>query len=285
MAELVCTPDGRFVPPGEAKVSIFDRSFLFGDSIYETLRTYGGKPFAMKRHLDRMERSMARIAMKPAIPRAELERRLRETHERSGNADSYLRIVVSRGVGAFGLGPGIDNPGGSWIICRPFEPHPEKPYSIVIAKVVRNPREGLDPAIKSGNYLNSIQAMIEARAAGADDAVMLNAAGHVTELTTSTIYLVANGTIVTPPLTAGILDGVTRQLAIEAAREGGIPCEERDVGPGELRGAEEVFLTSTLKEVLPITRVDGIDKPAGPVTTRMRALLSARIQRALQEED
>ena len=280
MAEIVCTPDGRFVPPAEAKVSIFDRGFLFGDSVYETLRTYGGKPFALTRHLDRMERSMARIALKPAIPRDEIERRIRETHARSGNAESYLRVVVSRGVGAFGLGPGIDNPGETWIIGRAYEPPPDRPYSIVIAKVQRNARDGLDPAIKSGNYLNSIQAMIEARAAGADDAVMLNAAGNVTEATTSTIWMVANGVAITPPLSAGILEGVTRHYALDC----GGPVAERDFGPGDLRGAEEVFITSTLKEVLPVSRVDGIEKPIGPVTRRMRELVSARIQRALVEE-
>lgn len=284
MGDLVCTPDGRFVPPAEAKVSIFDRSFLFGDSVYETLRTYGGKPFALTRHLDRMERSMERLAMRNAIPRTEVERRIAEAHAKSGNAESYLRVVVSRGVGSFGLGPGIDNPGETWIIARPYEPPPEKPYTIVIAKVVRNPREGLDPAIKSGNYLNSIQAMIEARRAGADDAVMLNAAGNATEATTATIWMVSGGTIVTPPVSAGILEGITRHYLLDAAREAGLPCEERDFGPDALRRADEVFITSTLKEVLPVAAVDGIPKPLGPVTTRARALLSARIRRALAEE-
>lgn len=281
-------PDGRHVPPHEAKVSIFDRSFLFGDSVYETLRTYGGKPFAMTRHLDRMDRSMARIELVPAIARAELERRIAETHRASGNAESYLRIVVSRGVGRFGLGPGLASTGETWIVCRPYEAPPAAAYkkgiAIVIAKVVRNPREGLDPAIKSGNYLNSIQAMIEARHAGADDAVMLNAAGHVTEATTSNVFAVISGALATPPLSAGILDGVTRHYAIDAARAAGLFCEEKDLAAGELRSADEIFVTSTLKEVLPVSRIDGLEKPVGPITTRMRELVSTRIRAALAEE-
>lgn len=276
--------DGRIVPPEEATVSIFDRSFLFGDSVYETLRTYDKKPFALDRHLARLRGTLAGLRLRIFADDAEITRRILDTIAATGNAECYVRVVVSRGVGAFGLQAGIDSPGVVYVIVRPFEPLSEEAYvrgiSVVLAKTRRNHRTALDPALKTGNYLNNLLAMIEAKDAGADDALLLNHEGFLTEATTSNVFLVIGGTLVTPPLSAGILEGVTRHFALDAARAAGLPVEERDVTVAELRAADEIFVTSTLKEVLPVRTLDGVATrvPApGPITTRMRAILAARI--------
>jgi branched-chain amino acid aminotransferase len=278
--------DGKIVPPEEAKVSIFDRSFLFGDSVYETLRTYGGRPFALPRHLDRLEASAGRLRV-GLPPRGEIERRVMETLGAAANDESYVRVVVSRGETGFGLGAGIDAPGRVYVIVRPYEPPPPealaKGIAVVVARTRRNPPSALDPAIKTGNYLNSILAMIEAKDAGADDAVLLNLDGFVTEATTSTLFAVLGGVLVTAPLSAGILEGVTRHYALIAAKDAGLTVAVRDFTAAELRAAEEAFLASTLKEVLPIRTIDGqpTKRPApGPVTARMREALSKTIAAA-----
>lgn len=280
--------DGRIVPPEEATVSVFDRSFLFGDSAYETIRTYGGKPFALDRHLARLRGTLSGMRLRIAASDAEITRRIEDTIAATGNPECYVRVVVSRGVGAFGLQAGIDTPGVVYVIVRPYEALSETAYSagvsVVLAKTRRNHRSALDPALKTGNYLNNLLAMIEAKDAGADDALLLNHEGFITEATTSNVFLATGDVLVTPPLTAGILEGVTRHYALDAARAAGLRVEERDVSPAELRAADELFLTSTLKEVLPVRTLDGAPTrvPApGPVTTRMRDLLSERIRRAL----
>lgn len=280
--------DGRIVPPEEATVSIFDRSFLFGDSAYETIRTYGGKPFALDRHLARLRATLAGLRLRIAADDAAITRRIADTIAATSNAECYVRIVVSRGVGAFGLQAGLDTPGVVYLIVRPFEPLSDAAYakglSVVLAKTRRNHRTALDPALKTGNYLNNLLAMIEAKDAGADDALLLNHEGFLTEATTSNVFLVRGDALVTPPLAAGILEGVTRHYALDAARAAGMRVEERDVSVSELRGADELFLTSTLKEVVPVRTLDGAPMRApapGPVTTRMRGLLSERIRRAL----
>ncbi len=283
--------DGRIVPPEQAWVPIFDRSFLYGDSVYETLRTYAGRLFALGPHLDRMWRSMERIRLAPPLDRAGVERRVRETLDVAGNAESYVRIVVTRGTGEFGLAAGLASPGSLYVIVREFRPVDPAVYErgirLRIAATRRLPRASLDPAIKSGNYLNSILAMIEAREAGDDDAVMLNVDGFATEATTSSLFAVLDGVLATPPLSAGILEGVTRRVALDAAREAGIPAVELNLAADDLRRADELFLTSTLKEVVPVRTLDGAPTRTaapGPVTARMRGLVSARIRALLPGE-
>lgn len=284
MAVMVNMPDGSIVPPERATVSVFDRSFLFGDSVYETLRTYDGRPFAMGTHLKRMRASLARLRLRLDLDDGEVVRRIEETIAAAGNPESYVRPIISRGVGAFGLPQGLDTPGELYVIVRPLDPLSPEAYArgiaVIVPKVRRNPPEALDPALKTGNYLNGILAMIEAREAGADDAVMLNVHGNVTEASTANLFAVFDGVLTTPPLHAGILEGVTRGIALEAARAAGIPAIERDFDADEFRGADEAFVTSTLKEVLPIRTVDGepLRAPApGPLATRLRALVSERI--------
>lgn len=276
--------DGQILPPGEAKVSVMDRSFLFGDSVYETMRTYGGTLFAFDEHMERMYASARALRLNIPIDREQMRTRCEETIEAAGNEETYCRIVVSRGEGAYGLAGGLDAPGRVVIIVRPYEPVDpelyEKGIDVIVAKVRRNPPEALDPAIKSGNYLNNILAAIEAKEAGAFDAVLLNTDGNVAEGTTNTIFCVRDGVVLTPPLSAGILEGVTRSLTLAAAASAGIDAREQDFTPDELRTADEAFITSTLKEILPVVRVDdhtlGNGKP-GPITRNLATLLHQHI--------
>jgi branched-chain amino acid aminotransferase len=287
MATLV-NLGGRIMPPEEATVSIFDRSFLYGDSVYETLRTYGGVPFEMRRHLARLEASMRRLRIDAGVALDEIGRRVEATLAAAANPESYIRIIVSRGAGDFGLAAGMSNRGDVYVIVRAFVPPSEdvyrKGFSTIVAKTRRTSRLALDPAIKSGNYLNNLLGLFEARDAGADDAIFLNEHGLVTEASTSSLFVVHGERVRTPPLVDGILDGVTRHHLIAAAAQAGSPVVEESFREDALRTADEIFITSTLKEVMPVRSLDGVATriPApGPVTLRLRALLSAHIRETM----
>lgn len=281
--------DGQIVDPKDAKVSVMDRSFLFGDSVYETLRTYGGKLFAYSQHAERLAASAKALRLNLPLTLDELRARCEETIAVAGNEESYCRIVISRGEGVFGLAAGLDAPGRVVIIVRAFEPVPAELYergvAMIVARTRRNPPQALDPAIKSGNYLNNIFAAIEAREAGAFDAILCNVDGNVAEGTTSTVFCVRGGVVDTPPLSAGILAGVTRRVALDAAADAGIEAREVDFTPDEMRAADEVFITSTMKEVLAVTTLDGATvgegKP-GPVTLRLAELVHERALSMMQ---
>ena len=264
-------------------VPVLDRGFLYGDSVYEVVRTYRGRPFELQRHLERMDRTAQRIAL--ALPaRERIVKELQRTLDAAGNPESYARIIVTRGVGKFGLG--LHNAEGLnrlIILVRPLElPAPEmyeRGLSMAVVKTRRNPPQALDPALKTGNYLNNILALREAHDAGCDDAILLDLQGRVTEATTSNIFFVQRGVMITPPLSLGMLEGVTRHLAIEVARGEGILVREEPHGPEALAAADEVFVTSTIREVMPVTslsflesgeqkRVVGDGKP-GPLSRRL----------------
>ena len=274
------------MPPEQAAVSVLDRGFLYGDSVYEVVRTYRGRVFELERHLARMERTSQRIGL-TLPPREELVRELQRTLEAAQNAESYARIIVTRGTGKFGLGAHLA--GGEHrliILVRPLQPPDEATYAkgltMAIAKTRRNPPQALDPALKTGNYLNNILALREAHEAGADDAILLDLRGRVTEGTTSNVFFVQHGVIITPPLELGMLEGVTRAVAIEVARRDGLLVREEPHGPEALAAADEVFVSSTLREIMPVTslvflessgeqaRTVGDGKP-GPIAQRMRA--------------
>jgi branched-chain amino acid aminotransferase len=290
MPEL-CNVEGRLSPPGEAMVPVLDRGFLYGDSVYEVVRTYRGRPFELERHLDRMDRTAQRIAL--SLPaRERIVQELQRTLEASGNPESYARIIVTRGEGKFGLG--LHNAEGLnrlIILVRPLElPAPEtyeRGLSMAVVKTRRNPPQALDPALKTGNYLNNILALREAHDAGCDDAILLDLQGRVTEATTSNIFFVQRGVIITPPLHLGMLEGVTRHVTIEVARGEGILVREEPHGPEALAAADEVFVTSTIREVMPVTglcflesgeqkRVVGDGKP-GPLSRRLREAFRRRV--------
>jgi branched-chain amino acid aminotransferase len=291
---VLCNVEGRLVPPEQALVPVLDRGFLYGDSVYEVVRTYAGRPFEMDRHLARMEKTADRIGL--TLPRREIIlAELHRTLEAAGNAESYARIIITRGIGEFGLSPLLARGQNRLIvIVRPLSPPPEEQYQrglqMAIARTRRNPPEALDPALKTGNYLNNILALREAHEAGADDAILLDLKGRVTEGTTSNVFFVQRGVLVTPPLALGMLEGVTRALFIGIARAEGLLLREEPHGPEALAAADEVFMTSTLREAMPVTSLVFLeshgeqvrkvaDGKAGPIAVRLRAAFRRYVER------
>ena len=259
--------NGEYVPAEEARVSVFDRGFLYGDGIYETLRVYGGRVFKLEEHLVRLERSAQLIRMDPPLSREAFAEAIDTCLKVNDLSDALVRIGVSRGEASEpGLDPAlVAGPPTVVIAPRSFEPYPKAMYEAgiraAVVSVRRNPTEALNPAIKSTNFLNNILAKMEALGAGADEAIMLNTDGHIAEGTTTNIFWGAGHTLCTPPLEAGVLDGVTRSVTITLAED--LDCQILEVlrGQSALEEAEEVFVTSTSYEIMPVTSIDG--KPVG----------------------
>ncbi len=273
---------GRVCLPEEAKISIFDRGFLYGDSVYETIGTAYGRLFALSDHLVRLERSAQRIGLR-VPPRAEIERAVAETVAAAGNSESRVRVILTRGAGKLDLDPAAVDDTQLVVIVFPLGPPSSEMYakgvSVAIVSVHRNSPRAIDPAVKSGNYLNNVLALGEARRkSGAYEAILCAADGSVAEGSTSNIFIVVAGEVRTPGLDVGILDGITRAKVLDVCRQNEIPLRETRITPEELRGADEVFITSATRGALPVTTVDenavGDGKP-GPVTRRVMALYDA----------
>ena len=274
--------NGEITPAEEARVSVLDNGFTFGDAVYETLRTYGGRPFHLDRHLERLRRSAQRLAIPMPAADDPIARDLDALLARAANPESYIRIIVTRGRGDISYH--FDRVKGptTVLVVKPYAPLPPASYTdgvaVILASVRRNPPHSLDPAIKSCNLLNNIQAMQEAQAKGAFEAIMLNEIGEIAETAGANVFMVKDGTLITPPLEAGILAGVTRHVVLELARGLELPVREEPVAVKDLLAADEVFITSTLKEVLPVATIDGRrvgpGRP-GPVTLRLLAALRA----------
>jgi len=285
--------DGALVPAAQAAISVFDRGFLSGDQVYEVVRTYGLAPFALPEHLARLQRSADRIGLPLPWEPARLEAALRQTVEASRGGDladpaaapwnrgeRSVRLVITRGAAEEARGYGVV-PGPRVILAAtPLCGPPEAAYRegvaciLVRARVARS-----DPGAKTGGHLAEALAARDAAAAAAHEALLLDAAGQVTEGASSNLFLVAGGRLATPPLAAGILPGVTRGLVLALARAAGLEVEERPLGPGDLRAAQELFLTSTSREILPVSRLDGAPVGGGgvgPVTARLHALFRAQ---------
>jgi branched-chain amino acid aminotransferase len=253
--------------PGAARVPVLDRGFLYGDSIYEVLRTYSGRLFAVEEHFDRLWRSARAVGLALPFGRDELRAEVERTVAAAGNSETYVRVVVTRGAGEIGLDPSFADAPRLVIIAKelslPAAWTSGNGIAVRVVEVRRNLKNALDPGVKTGNYLNNVLAMAEARAAGDDDAIMLDYRGRVTEATTSNVFAVRCARLLTPPLSVGILEGVTRGLVMRVARERGVEVEEVDLLPEDLYGADEAFLTGTLKEVVPIVRVNGLPVGSG----------------------
>jgi branched-chain amino acid aminotransferase len=268
--------NGTIVPADEARVSVLDTGFTFGDGVYETLRTYRGRPFHLDRHLARLRGSASRVGIEVPVRDEVLAARLDALLERAANPESYIRILITRGVGDITYR--FDRVRGPTIVLvvREFEPPPESAFSegvpVVIASTRRNHPRALDPAIKSCNLLNNILAVREAQAKGAAEAILLNDLGELAEGASSNLFLVKSSTVLTPPLDAGILPGITRAVVLELAPGLGLTTREQPLRGPELLAADEAFVTSTVREVLPIRSVDGTPigggRP-GPVTGRL----------------
>ena len=257
--------DGRLLTAEQATVSVFDRGFLFGDSVYETVRTYGGRPFLLDRHLVRLARSADGLFL--PIPRGvdalggEIERTLAAAE----NEEAYIRIVVTRGhrEGFVDLDERTAEDGTVVLIVRPLAPIAPAAYDegvdVAVVGVLRTGRRSLDPRIKSGNYLNNILALREAKRLGCFECLMPNRDGELTEGSTSNVFLVKDGALRTPVLDSGLLDGITRGFVLELAAEIGLSVHEERLGLEDIESADGMFMTSSLKEVLPVRRVKNAD--------------------------
>jgi branched-chain amino acid aminotransferase len=268
--------NGNVVPAEQARVSVFDNGFTFGDAVYETLRTYEGRPFHLDRHLERLRASAARLGFAAPFGDEVFARRLDDLLARAGNPESYIRIILSRGEGDISYR--FDRVKGPTLVMvvKLFEPPPARDYAegipVVIASVRRNHPRALDPAIKSNNLLNNILAVREGQARGAVETILLNDLGEVAEGASSNVFVVKGGEAATPPLTAGILSGITRRVVLDLCRELGVPAREETLRVAELLAADEVFMTSTTKEAVPVRTIDdtpiGVGMP-GPVHRRI----------------
>jgi branched-chain amino acid aminotransferase len=265
----------RIVPEEEALVPVTDRGFLYGDGVFETMRAYSGVIFMLKRHMERLARSADLIGL--GLPRDEdgIISAVMETIGANSLRDAITRVSVTRGAGPRGIDPTVETRPTFVVMAWPFSPYPseffERGVELITARTRRNISSSLDPAIKSMNFLNNIMAKGEASRAGAFDALMLNAEGYVAECTVSNIFFVRDGAVHTPSLASGILAGVTRQHVLSLARGLGHGVEEGMYMPEELQSANEVFLTGTSIEVLPVSRLDKAGFPVGPVTRGLMA--------------
>jgi branched-chain amino acid aminotransferase len=269
---------GRPCPPEQAAVPVFDRGFLFGDSVYETVGTNRGRAVFLDDHLHRLARSAERIYLR-LPPRDEVERAVTQTIIAANNPESRVRIIVTRGDGAVDLDPAAAGQPRLVVIVQPLGgPSPElyeKGAEVEIVSVTRNSPRAIDPAVKSGNYLNNVLAMGEARRRrpSVHEAILCAASDSVAEGATSNVFAVVAGELRTPGLEVGILDGVTRGKILALASANGIMCHEVSfMSPHDLRRADEAFLTSSVRGVMPVTRVDGQalgDGKPGAVTQRL----------------
>ncbi len=274
--------DGQIHDPETALVPVFDRGFLYGDSVYEVFRTAGGRPVDLAPHLLRLRHSAETIALRlPA--EAELVAMIEATLAAAGNDESYVRVVVTRGAGEIGLAIALADAPRTIVIVKPLSLPPPELYragaELIVATIERTSPRAVDPRVKSGNYLNNILALDEARRAGAYEALMCDAAGRIAEGSTSNIFVVSGGRVLTPALEIGLLAGITRMRVIELARADGIDVDEGELRPDGARAADEAFLTSSIRGVLPVRRIDDHVMPApGPLTGRIMALYDRHLR-------
>ncbi|MBI4953568.1 MAG: aminotransferase class IV [Myxococcales bacterium] len=274
--------DGTAFPPEQAKVSVYDRGFLYGDSVFETLRTYGGQLFAAHEHFARLAHSAAEVGITLPVSLGELAAEVERALGLAGNADSMVRIVISRGAGPLGLDPTLAPTPLRVVLVEPLRLPPAAHYQHGVRAACVQTVRASDAAegAKVGNYLASALAHRLAKERGADEALIVDREGRVVESTTSNVFAVEGGALVTPALEAGILAGVTRALVLELARAEGLVVRFDRFTPEALAACEEVFLTSTIREILPVVAVDGravgTGQP-GPVTRRLHLALRARV--------
>lgn len=268
--------NGQFLPKAEAKISVFDHGLLYGDGVFEGIRAYRGRVFRLEQHLDRLWDSADRISLDLPMSRQEMAEAIKTTLRHNQLHDAYVRLVVTRGRGDLGLDPRRCSNPSTIIITDRIEIFDQEDYekgvSLVVVEMRRSAHNGINPSVKSLNYLSSIVAKIEANRAGGTEALMLNTDNYVAECTAENIFLVSSGGLVTPPPEAGILQGITRQVVLECAQHLGVPVSERLFDVQELYEADECFITGTAAEVAPVTQIDGRpigDGGPGVLTTRL----------------
>jgi len=274
--------NGQVYDAERAVVSVFDHGFLYGEGIYETLRTYGGPPFLFDRHMKRLRTSADMLSLAVPLDDRQIADRMQETAQAAGlwgSTAAYIRILITRGVGDLTYDPAACPTPSVVVIVKALQETALKVYeegvAVVIVSVVRNHPGSVSPLIKSNNLLNSALAMQEAVKRGAFEGIMRNYRGELAECSTSNLFVVKDGAALTPPVDAGLLRGITREFLFEVGEDSGIPVREQVLKDADLFGADEAFFTSTTREIVPIVRVDaraiGSGRP-GPVT---KALLDA----------
>ncbi|NPV47386.1 MAG: branched-chain-amino-acid transaminase [Armatimonadetes bacterium] len=268
--------DGRLVPEEEARVSVFDHGLLYGDGVFEGIRAYDGIVFRLKEHLDRLYNGARVIMLDIPLSQEEMTQAVLETIRANGLRDAYIRLVVTRGVGDLGLDPRKCPRASVFIIAAGIALYPEEVYinglRLITCSVRRNSPDALDGSIKSLNYLNNIMAKMEAIRAGVPEGIMLTTDGYVAECTGDNIFLVRGERLITPPTSIGNLPGITRGAVMEIAARQGLEVREELFRLASVYTAEEVFVTGTAAEIVPVVEVDGrpvgAGKP-GPVTKRL----------------
>ena len=268
--------NGKIVPKEEATVSVFDHGLLYGDGVFEGIRFYNGRVFRLDDHIDRLYRSARAILLDIPLDRDAMSLAVLETIRANGMTDGYVRLVVTRGEGSLGLSPRSCPQPTVFIIAAGITLYPGEMYEnglkLVTCATRRIAHGALSPMVKSLNYLNNIMAKIEAEQAGAGEGLMLNEQGLVAECTGDNIFIVNDGRIVTPPITAGALAGVTRSVVFELARDAGIDIREKDMTRYDIYTADECFLTGTAAEIIPVVELDARkirDGKPGPVTRHL----------------
>jgi branched-chain amino acid aminotransferase len=270
--------NGKLVARKDAKISVYDHGLLYGDGVFEGIRSYGGKVFRLKEHVRRLFDSARGIRLRIPMARRRLTDAIVGTLKANGLKDAYIRVVVTRGEGTLGLDPNRCPRPSVFIIADRIELFPRRTYEkgleIITAATMRNHPNAVNPRLKSLNYLNNILAKIEAIDAGVLEAVMLNHLGYVAECTGDNIFIVRDGRLLTPPIAAGILEGITRDEIIGIARDSGIGVREENLTRQDLYTADECFVTGTAAEVVPVVSIDGrtigTGRP-GPLTRRLAA--------------
>lgn len=273
---MIVSINKEIVNEENAKVSIFDRGFLYGDSVYEAIITYNTKPFLLDQHLDRLWSSASTIALTPQWSRLEITEEIKKGIKLLDKKRQYVRIIITRGEGEIGLDPAQSHGQNLIIIFKELSENPKGWYHdgvhLIVADKMKSPKPITDPSVKSGNYIRNIMALKQARDQGAQDAIMLNNDDQVTECTTSNIWIIKDEVIITPPLSAGLLGGITRAKILELAEENDLKVKEEVFKVASLYSADECFLTASSKELVPITKISdyviGNGRP-GPITKRL----------------
>jgi branched-chain amino acid aminotransferase len=270
--------NGKLYQKEDAKISVYDHGFLYGDGVFEGIRSYGGKVFRLAEHLDRLWNSAKAIWLQIPISKQQMAQAIEDTLAVNAIQDGYIRVVVSRGCGTLGLDPNKCSDPQVIIITDHISLYPDELYQkgleIITVSTLRNHPAALNPRIKSLNYLNNILAKIEGLQAGCIEALMLNHKGEVAECTGDNLFLVRNGRISTPPNEAGILEGITRDAVINLARQTGIEVQEVPLTKHDVYIADECFLTGTAAEVVPVVKVDSRtigDGTPGKITRQLMA--------------
>ena len=284
--------DGHLVDKQHAMVPVYDHGLLYGDGVFEGIRVYNGRIFKLGTHLERLAASAKSIHLTFHYTIREIEQAVRETVHANGLKDAYIRLVVTRGAGPLGLNPFTCPKPSTIVIVDRIQLYPAEMYEngmpVIVAKRPRIPVECLDPSIKSLNYLNNILAKVEAVEAGVHEAIMLNTDGQVAECTGDNIFFIRGGRVVTPPVSAGILNGVTRNFVMnDIAPSCGLAVEERSMQLNDLFTADEVFLTGTAAEIIGVSSIDGEtigEGKVGLVTKRLISEFRRRVERDAPED-